>query len=95
MKKIIFILCLLLTLSFIGCSEKTKVTLENYNKIQSDMTYEQVKEILGDGQENASTEQKDLKIVIKSFQWVNKDGSNVQIMFENNKVDSKAQAGLK
>lgn len=89
-------LLLLTMLLLVGCSggnENNKVTLEKYNQIETGMTLEEVEAILGEGTENASTEAGDVNI--KSYQWINSDGSNIQIMFQDGKVNTKAQAGLK
>ncbi|WP_352420729.1 DUF3862 domain-containing protein [Proteiniborus sp.] len=77
-----------------GCgSGGTKITKTMYDKIENGMTIEQVEEILGEGEENARTET--AGIIIANYQWINKDGSNIQIMFQDGKVNTKAQAGLK
>ncbi|MBU5677779.1 outer membrane protein assembly factor BamE [Alkaliphilus sp. MSJ-5] len=87
-------MCLTVVLLLFGCgSDTTKITKEMYDKIETGMTLEEVEDILGLGEENAKTEA--AGVVITSMQWVNKDGGNIQIMFQDGKVDTKAQAGLK
>ena len=75
-----------------GDGGEDKITLEQYSNIENGMTLEEVENILGQGEENASTEAGG--VIVKSYQWTNKDGSNIQIMFQDGKVNTKAQAGL-
>lgn len=102
MKKILFLFIITISLLFTGCTStetsnttevETKITLENYEKIEMGMTLEEVTAILGEGTEEATTENGDIKIT--SYRWTNEDGSNIGIMFNNNKVETKAQAALK
>lgn len=76
-------------------------TTDKFNQIQTGMTYDQVKSIMGDAGQ-VTTESKSPaipgvsdEVVIKGCQWQNGDGSNAQVMFMNNQVNTKAQAGLK
>lgn len=89
---LVILIVLMVLLSSCG-SDKTKITKEMYEQIESGMTIEEVVEILGEGEENAKTEAAGVAII--SMQWVNDDGGNIQIMFQDGKVDTKAQAGLK
>lgn len=57
------------------------------------MTIQQVFSLIGEGEEIASSSFSDTEIV--SYQWMNSDGGNIIAMFENGKLTSKAQAGLK
>lgn len=68
------------------------ITLEMYNKVKEGMTYEQVKNILGEGEEMSSSEMSGIKIVM--YNWVNPGGSNMNVLFQNNKLVTKAQFGL-
>jgi len=106
MRNFLLIFSMILGLSFVGCGKQTttqsvqqidsyKYTYDMYKKIETGMSYEQVKGILGEGTEQASSEDKSIDLVIKAYSWQNKDGSNISITFENDKVSNKAQAGLK
>ncbi|APC83859.1 hypothetical protein NPD12_2418 [Clostridium botulinum] len=55
-------------------------------------TYEEVKNMLGEGKESTSSEMGGIKTVI--YTWDNGDGSNMNVTFQNNKALAKAQAGL-
>ena len=69
------------------------VTKAEYDQIATGMTYEQVKQIIGaPGEENAHDET--AGFVTVSYQWMNSNGSNMNAMFQNGKLVSKAQAGL-
>ncbi|QEK11697.1 hypothetical protein FQB35_04585 [Crassaminicella thermophila] len=97
MKKIISLLIFVLLVSILtSCGNNTtKVTLENFNKIETGMTLKEVTAILGEGVQDAKTESKSIGLVVESYIWKNKDGSNIIIMFKNGKVDTKAQSFLK
>lgn len=85
----------------VGCGSTNKYTLDKFNQIQTGMTYDQVKSIMGDaGQFTTESKSPAIpgvsdEVVIKGYQWQNGDVSNAQIVFMNNQVDTKAQAGLK
>jgi ribosomal protein S17E len=74
-------------------SEATKITMEKYNQVATGMTYEQVKAILGEGTEMSKNEMAGYVTVM--YMWQNKDGSNMNVMFQNDAVNNKAQFGLK
>jgi hypothetical protein len=70
------------------------VTFEKYQKIENGMTYEQVKQIIGhEGEELSQNEIAGIKTIM--YQWVNKNGSNMNAMFQNDAVVQKSQFGLK
>ena len=80
------------TILFVGCS---KVTPDNYAKIQTGMTSAEVEQILGKG-----TEQSGGGIAIgnlsgsaKTVTWGN-DEKSITVTFANDKVVMKAQKGL-
>lgn len=108
MKKLVIALLTILTLGFAGCGQQSstqqvsqqsnqqtsiKYTKSMYDKVETGMSYEQVKAILGDGEEQASTEAAGVKT--KVYMWENSDGSNMNITFQNDKMIGKAQANLK
>lgn len=74
-------------------SMNANVTIDKYNKISKRMTYENVRKILGEGQ--LTSEGKIFNINSKLYQWINADGSNLNILFENGKVLNKSQKNLK
>ncbi len=71
-----------------------KITLAEFNQIQTGMSYEQVKEILKrDGLLKSETNI--AGTTSRLISWINSDGSNVIITFGNGKVNSKTQTNLK
>ena len=104
MKRIITSLLVVALFAVLGCGgsgSTNKYTLDKFNQVQTGMTYDQVKSIMGDaGQVTTESKSPSIpgvsdEIIIKGYEWQNPDGSNMQIMFMNNQVDTKAQAGLK
>jgi hypothetical protein len=65
------------------------------------MTYQEVRSIIGHpGQEAARNKIEGVPGVMESietisYQWINPNGSNMNAMFQNNKLVQKAQAGLR
>lgn len=72
-----------------------KVTLDNYKKINMGMNYKQVKAILGEGQLASQTSLDGDKDENEMYEWINDDGSNMNITFEDGKVSTKTQIELK
>lgn len=74
---------------------KCYITLDKFNKIQSGMSYNQVKEIVGcEGTVVSESEYMGTKMTI--YSWYGKDGiSNANINIENDKLLNKSQIGLK
>lgn len=71
-----------------------KITMDEFNQVQTGMSYDQVKEIFKrDGMLKSETSIAggDSKL----FSWINSDGSNAIITFNGNGVDSKTQTNLK
>jgi septal ring-binding cell division protein DamX len=63
-------------------------------KENDEVTYEEVVKIIGfEGTEMSSTEIGGIKTIM--YSWQNDDGSNMNAMFQNNKLNTKAQFGLK
>lgn len=80
---------------------KSQTSLENmnahatknkYDSIIYGMTYTDVKKILGDGQ--LASEGNILNKNSKLFQWINVDGSNMNVLFQNEKVITKSEIDL-
>jgi hypothetical protein len=83
-------------------SERPIVTLEKYHRVATGMTYQAVAtRIIGNwGEELSRSNVKGVPGVMPSletvmYQWVNPDGSNMNAMFQNNRLVQKAQFGLK
>lgn len=73
-------------------ADNKKYSLDKFMQVQMGMSYDQVKGILGDGQEQSSTGDGEFKTI--SYTWQNSDGSNISIMLQGGKVSNKAQAFL-
>lgn len=75
-----------------GC---TKVTAENYDKIQAQMTLAQVEQILGKGTEESGggLAVGDLNLSAKKVTWKSGDKS-ITVSFANDKVVMKTKSGF-
>lgn len=76
--------------------DDTIVTKEEFDAVESGMTYEEVVEIIGfEGELNS---QADIgmgsKYITEIYSWSNLFGSNMNVTFQGGKVISKAQFGL-
>jgi Domain of Unknown Function with PDB structure (DUF3862) len=73
------------------------VTMANFDQLKTGMNYEQVVTILGkSGKEMSSSEIGGIKTVMYTWEGDNGGfGANMNAMFQNNKLISKAQFGLK
>ena len=72
------------------------VTMENYNRLKTGMTYAQVVQILGkEGEELSSNEIGGYKTVMYKWDGDAGWGANMNAMFQNGKLNSKSQFGLK
>ena len=70
------------------------VTLAAYMQIQNGMTYEQVREIIGTaGEEISRSNIAGYSTVM--YSWKNWNGSNMNAMFQNDQLVTKAQFGLR
>ncbi|OYD07593.1 DUF3862 domain-containing protein [Paludifilum halophilum] len=71
------------------------VTLDNFQKIENGMTYDEVVEILGKEGELIS-EAGEGQYKTEMYQWEGDSGfgANMNVTFQNDEVQSKAQAGL-
>lgn len=74
---------------------KEKMTLEKFNKIKPEMTYQQVVDIIGE-EGTLSTESTFGGQTMQIYGWYASDGiSNANVTFMNGKVQAKGQLGLK
>ena len=88
-------LCLILVLvifSMSACS-KNRVNMDAYNRINIGMSSETITQILGKGTELSRSELAGHTTVI--YQWTQSDGGNIVVTFQDGKVISKAQYGLR
>ena len=71
------------------------ITIEEFNKIETGMTYEDVCEIIGSkGTISSEVETPGYKIVIVTWYGNGTAGSNANVTFTNNSVTGKAQVGF-
>ncbi len=76
--------------------KQEKLNLEKFNKIQTGMTYEEVVAIIGEeGTVVSESEIGNIKTTLYSWYGEGTIGANASITFQNGKVTSKAQLGLK
>jgi|LSQX01.3.fsa_nt_gb hypothetical protein len=75
-------------------SESQLVTMSEYNQIYDGMTYGDVVRIIGSRGEELSRSST-AGYTITMYAWSNKNGSNMTAMFENGKLTTKSQLGLR
>lgn len=76
-------------------SESEYITLEEFNAIESGMTYEAVQEIVGsEGTVSSEVEAGGTKVIIVTWYGNGVAGSNASVTFTNNEMSGKAQVGL-
>lgn len=76
-------------------SETAGLTMEKYNRIKIDMSYQDVVRILDkQGKETQRTEVDGIKHVVYSWEDNGFSPKAIIVMFENNKVVGKSQLGL-
>lgn len=80
-----------------GVSDSSEyITMEEYNKIETGMSYDEVKEIVGSsGEVSSQVETNGIKMVIITWYGNGVAGSNANVTFTNDGVTAKAQVGLK
>ena len=104
MKKcLVAILFFLLSISA-GCSTETKYTMEQYYRIRPDMTYEEVKDVLGNpGTLEGRIDFPEIPEIMDAqhntiYQWKNNDGTKlawiVSINVRKNHLNSKRLSTL-
>ena len=76
-----------------SAGSSTGITAEEFNAIEIGMSYEQVKEIIGeDGTESNSSQVGDVTAVI--YTWSSDESGTADVMFQNDKVINKSQTGI-
>ena len=73
--------------------EQSKISYHNFLNIKMGMSYDEVKNILGDGKEISSSEISGINTTI--YEYDGKGISNITVTLQNNSVTSKTQLGLK
>ena len=74
--------------------DRTTVTAAEYRQLTTGITYDQAFEIIGfHGEELSSNEIAGISTVM--VQWANRDGGNMNAMFQNGRLIQKAQFGLR
>ena len=74
--------------------DRTTVTAAEYRQLTTGMTYDQAFEIIGfHGEELSRNEIAGILTVM--VQWTNRDGGNMNAMFQNGRLIQKAQFGLR
>ena len=75
--------------------EGTGITMDNFNKLESGMSYEEIVAILGaEGEIMSETEVGGIKTAM--YMWdANSFGANMNVMVQDDALISKAQFGLK
>ena len=69
------------------------VTRAEFDRITNGMTYNQVRQIIGaTGEVQSESDMLDIKTIM--YSWMNSNGSNMNAMFQNDKLVTKAQFGL-
>ena len=78
-----------------------KFTMAQFNRLQNGMSYAQCCGILEAEGELDSENIIDgvpgvmPTLITRAYSWTNSNGSNIMCIFQNNKLNTKAQAGLK
>jgi hypothetical protein len=81
-----------------GGSNSPKISKAEFDQLKTGMTYKEAVDIIGgEGTVTAETgeEGTDLHTVAYSFEGSGSLGANAQLMFQGDKLDTKAQFGLK
>jgi len=99
-----FFICIALfaLMVFSGCpSDADVISKSKYDQISEGMSYSEVASIIGsEGAEESSSKIEGVPGVMESistkmYAWQNSDGSNMNAIFQNDKLVQKAQFGLK
>lgn len=90
-----YLATIILVLIILASTCLAGVTMAQYNRIKSGMSYNKVVSILGQPTEELSSSEM-MGITTVMYMWEgNSLGGNMNVMFQNKKVVSKAQFGLK
>lgn len=76
-----------------GSADSASLSIDKFNKIELDMSYDEVKDIMGsEGDETSST--KTGSYESKAYQWKGDKFARVSVRFQNGKLVSKSQSNL-
>lgn len=71
-----------------------KITASQYGQLQTGMSYDEAVRIIGDpGEEITSSDLGGIRTV--GYSWKNFDGSNAMVIFQNDRLTTKSQFGLR
>ena len=86
---------LFLVFGLTGCFGKTVITKSEYEKLATGASYQEAVQIIGQsGTESSRVEIEGAPVTV-SYTWQNPNGSNAIMTFQDGKLVTKAQAGLK
>jgi len=71
------------------------VTLSNYTQLKKGMSYAEVVKILGKEGTNTGAKHSLPGTKVAQYLWNGEDGGSMTALFQNNRLISKAQSGLK
>ena len=93
---VVVTLSVLLLFALVACGDDDRVSLSQYNQIEIDMTRTEVRRIFGsNGTQMSTSSFGGITTSIYSWEGRGSVGANVLITFQDNRVVSKAQAGLR
>lgn len=97
MRRVLLAGFIIMSFVLAGCgSSDQPFTLDKYERVYIGQDKEDTIRLMGSrGTPNATSSAPSLGITFESIMWQNPDGSNMQVMFQNGKVHTKAQAGLR
>ncbi len=97
---ILIVVCALFSLNGMPALTPHSITMQHYARVVEGMSYDQVLRIIGKpGEEIASNHLDGMgfmpNISTKMYQWLNADGTGMNAMFQNGRLITKAQMGLR
>jgi hypothetical protein len=79
-----------------AAAPRSRVTMASYQQLTDGMTYEEAVQVLGaQGREMSRTDLAGISTVMYSWEGAGGIGANMTVMFQNNKLVSKSQFGLR
>ena len=71
----------------------SRISYDNFLKLKMGMSYDKVKDLIGDGE--LTTESSVANSIIDVYSYINKDGSSANFTFDNGSLRMKSQYSLK